>query len=619
MKNMFSKRLLGLTLLWLTLLVPVYARDIVKIHAIQGSGAETPMASAKVTIQGIVTADFRAANQLNGFFMQEEDADADADPATSEGVFVYDPERRADVKVGDLAQVSGTVSEYKTLTEIGMLTDISVLRHNNRLPTPVAVTLPLSSADAFERVEGMLVAFPQTLTVIDNSNLGRYGEIALSANGRRYQLTQQHAPSREQYAAHQANAALNTLYLDDAMRSNPDPIGFPGFILSAANSLRVGYELNDLTGVMDYSASHYRLHATEALQINTAANPRQSAPTFSENVLRVASFNLFNYYNTFFGCAAGVGGAEVDCRGANDAAEFERQTAKTVAAIVALNADILGVMELENDGYGVESSIHDLVRRVNGATAPGTYTFLDADARTGRINSLGADAIRVGVLYKPATVEPVGATSILDASARPEFDSRQNHPTLAQTFRETATGAMFTIAVNHLKAKRCDDATGADADQLDGQSCWNATRTNAAAALVAWLATDPTASGDPDALILGDLNAYAREDPLQAMTTTGYTDLLAHFNGASAYSYLYDGASGTLDYALANASLLTQVVGAAAWHINADEPKALDYNMENKTAGQIAALYRADPYRSSDHDPVVIGLTLRTRLDPARY
>ena len=618
MKNMFSKRLVGLTLLCLTFFAPVYARDIVKIHAIQGNGAATPMAGAKVAIQGIVTADFRAENQLNGFFMQEEDADADANPATSEGVFVYDPERRADVNVGDLAQVSGTVSEYKTLTEIGMLTDVFVLRHDNPLPTPVALTLPFASADAFERVEGMRVTFPQTLTVIDNSNFAHYGEIALAADGRRYQLTQQHAPNRKQYAAHQANAASNTLYLDDAMRPNPNSIAYPGFVLSAANSLRVGYEIDHLTGVMDYSASHYRLHATEALQINTEANPRPPAPTFAEGAVCVASFNLFNYYNTFSGCAAGVGGVAVDCRGANDAAEFERQAAKTVAAILALNADILGVMELENDGYGEDSSIHDLVRRLNAATAPGTYTFLDADARVGRTNSLGADAIRVGVLYKPATVEPVGATSILDATASPQFDSRQNHPAFVQTFREIASSATFTIAVNHLKSKICDDATGADADQRDGQSCWNATRTNAAAALVAWLATDPTQSGDPDALILGDLNAYAQEKPIQALTKAGYTDLLAHFNGSTAYSYLYGGESGTLDYAFANASLFKQVVGAAAWHINADEPKALGYDIENKTAGQIAALYRADPYRSSDHDPVVIGLKLRTRIAPAR-
>lgn len=610
---MFCKCLLGLMLVCLLCSAPVSARDIVNIHAIQGSGAETPLAGANVTIQGIVTADFRAANQLNGFFMQEEDTDADANPATSEGVFVYDPERLADVQVGDLAQVSGTVSEYKTLTEIGMLTDVSVRRHANPLPTPVTVTLPLANANDFERVEGMLVAFPQTLTVIDNSNFARYGEIALSPNGRRYQLTQQHAPDRVKYAAHQASAASNTLYLDDAMRPNPDPIGFPGFVLSAANSLRVGYEIDHLTGVMDYSASHYRLHATEALQINTTANPRQPAPAFAEGALRVASFNVFNYYNTFSGCAAGVGGMAVECRGANNADEFERQAGKIVATIVALNADILGVMELENDGYGAESSIHDLARRLNAATAPGTYTFLDADARTGRTNSLGADAIRVGVLYKPAIVAPVGITSILEASARSEFDSRQNHPALAQTFREIAHDATFTIAVTHLKSKICDEATGADADQRDGQGCWSATRTNAAAALAAWLATDPTQSGDPDILLLGDLNAYAQEEPIQALKTAGYADLLAYFNESAAYSYLYDGASGTLDYALASASLLKQVVGAAAWHVNADEPKALDYNLENKTAGQIADLYRADPHRSSDHDPVVVGLKLQKK------
>jgi hypothetical protein len=133
---------------------------------------------------------------------------------------------------------------------------------------------------------------------------------------------------------------------------------------------------------------------------------------------------------------------------------------------------------------------------------------------------------------------------------------------------------------------------------------------------VDWLATDPTDSGDPDALIIGDLNSYDEEDPIDAIvagpddrrrTRDDYTDLLERFEGELAYTYVFDGLVGYLDHALANTSLTRQVTGATAWHINADEPDLLDYDTTFKSDGQ-DALYAPDPYRSSDHDPVIVGL-----------
>lgn len=117
--------------------------------------------------------------------------------------------------------------------------------------------------------------------------------------------------------------------------------------------------------------------------------------------------------NTFgtSACANGVSGAATDCRGADDALEFARQGPKTVAAITGTGADVIGVTELENDGYGPDSAIAVLVDELNTATAPGTYAFIDADAGTGQTNALGTDAIKVGFLYKPAKVTPVGFSS----------------------------------------------------------------------------------------------------------------------------------------------------------------------------------------------------------------
>ena len=130
------------------------------------------------------------------------------------------------------------------------------------------------------------------------------------------------------------------------------------------------------------------------------------------------------------------------------------------------------------------------------------------------------------------------------------------------------------------------------------------TRTNAAAALADWLATDPTGSGDDDFLILGDLNAYNREDPLTALTNAGLVNLL---DGATQpYSFSFDAQAGALDHAVASASMASQVVEAIEWHINADEPELHDYNLE---FGRDPALFDAStPYRASDHDPVVVGL-----------
>jgi hypothetical protein len=111
-------------------------------------------------------------------------------------------------------------------------------------------------------------------------------------------------------------------------------------------------------------------------------------------------------------------------------------------------------------------------------------------------------------------------------------------------------------------------------------------------------------------LIIGDLNAYAMEDPITALKEHGYTDLIQEYVGSTAYSYVYKGETGYLDHALATASMAAQVTGMTGWHINADEPRVLDYNTEYKSDAQVDSLYSADAYRSSDHDPVLIAFDL---------
>ncbi|HGM7944492.1 TPA: ExeM/NucH family extracellular endonuclease [Pseudomonas aeruginosa] len=569
------------------------------IHEVQGAGAESPLVNQRVAIEGVVVGDFQNASELKGFYVQQEDATVDGDPATSEGIFVYDGGNGGDVKLGDRVRVTGQVREFNGLTELVGPLQVSVLASGVALPTPAGISLPLASADALERYEGMRVQLRQTLTVNEVYNLGRYGEVLLSSGGRQMTPTNVVAPG-EQAKAMQARNDLDRILLDDGRSGqNPDPIRYPAPELSAYNSLRVGDRTSAIDGVLDYSAGSYRI---QPLQTPTfeAANPRPAQPAV-EGRLRVASFNVLNYFN-----GDGKGGGFPTSRGANTAEEFQRQKAKIVAAILASKADIVGLMEIENDGYGEFSAIADLVNGLNASLPQGQrYAFVNPNRA-----KLGSDEIAVGLIYRGDKVRTYRSAAVLDSSVNPEFDDTRNRPTLAQTFQEINGGERLTIAVNHLKSK--GSACDGDPDTGDGQGNCNLTRARAAQALVDWLAGDPTGAKEPDRLIIGDLNSYAKEDPVNVIRSAGYTDLVARQAGAGkGYSYVFSGQSGYLDHALANASLARQVRGAVEWHINADEPRVLDYNVEFKTPRQQDSLYNAEPYRASDHDPVVIGIDLR--------
>ena len=327
--------------------------------------------------------------------------------------------------------------------------------------------------------------------------------------------------------------------------------------------------------------------------------------------------NLLNYFNTFDGlpdnvdnCRLGVSGGSTDCRGADTQTEFDRQWPKTVAAILAANPDVLGVNEIENDGYGPDSSIAHLVARLNDATAPGTYAFIDADAGAGQVDALGPDAIKVGMLYKPGVVTPVGTTAVLNTTAfvNGGDSAFRTRPSLAQAFEVNATQARFIVDANHFKSKGSACETP---DAGDGQGNCNAVRVAAATELAAWLGTDPTGTGDPDVLLIGDYNSYAMEDPIAVLQDAGFTNLVRSLLGPDAYSYVFDGQWGYLDQALASDTLTDQVAGVADFHINADEPSVLDYNTDFKTPNLVTSLYAPDMFRVSDHDPVLVGLSLQ--------
>lgn len=584
-----------------------------KIHEVQGSGAASPLVGVLVAIEGVVVGDFQDGasgvhGDLNGFFVQEEDADVDADPATSEGIFVFDGGSPAvDVVIGDSVRVEGLVSEFFGLTEITSFAGVTITGRGNPMPTAAVVTLPVASTDDFEAVEGMAVTLPQALVIAEYFNFDRFNETLLTSV-RHTTPTAEFEPGPLAIQAAQ-DFLLDSITLDDGRTtSNPDPAIHPnGLEFDLTNLFRGGDTVQDVTGVMYYAFDLYRIQPTQGANYANE-NPRTDQPDAVGGSLRVASFNVLNYFTTLDDGVNDICGPSqnLECRGADNADEFTRQRAKIIAALINIDAGVVGLIEIENNIN--DDAVIDLVDGLNAATAPGTYAYVDT-------GTIGTDAIKVALIYKPASASLVGGHAILDTSVDGRFNDTKNRPALAQSFMDNSTGGVVTIAVNHLKSKGspCDDVS--DPDTGDGSGNCNLTRKAAAEALVDWLATDPTVSGSDNALIIGDLNSYDKEDPIDAIRAGGYEDLVASFLGEHAYSYLFGGQTGYLDHALANAALNPQVTGVTVWHINADEPDLLDYDTSFKGPNQ-DAIYAPDAFRSSDHDPVIIGLDIRADILP---
>ena len=562
------------------------------ISAVQGNGTSSPLVGKNHIIEGVVTS---VVSSLSGFFVQEEAKDNDADPETSEAIFVYANGQEVMPTLGQLVRVKGDVKEFYNRTQIS-LTEATLDCGSAASISETAITLPVEKLTQWESLEGMKVTFTQDLHVSDTYDLGQYGQLSLSY-GRLIIPTNVYSPNSAQALDLADRNARNVIVLDDKNSSQyPEHIPFPNAGLSFNNAVRLGDTVNNISGVLDFSYSKYRILPFTNPTF-TSTNKRSTSPTMNnESEITVASFNVLNYFN-----GDGQGGGFPTSRGADNFEEFTRQSSKVVSAIAEINADIVGLMEIENDGFGEHSAIADLTAKLNLNLGANTYQFISVPSPT-----LGNDAITVGFLYKPATVSLVGTTVTTNAVP---FDFGNRQP-LVQTFTSNKSGESFTVAVNHFKSKgSCSSASGANADQNDGQACWNELRTQAANKLVSWLATNPTGITSENVLIIGDLNAYGKEDPIRAITAQNYRNLIAEKIGHKAYSYGFGGKIGYLDHALASTSLATKVESVHEWHINADEPRIFDYNTEKKSNTQLAAYYDNSAYRASDHDPVIVSFS----------
>ena len=578
------------------------------IHQVQGAGDASPEAGNVVTIEGVVTGSITEGSDTDeaGFFVQEQDAEADADPATSEGIFVHDAGANT-LTPGDLVTVTGTVQEQFGMTRITSPT--VTVDGTADLPTAATPALPQTTLGEFERYEGMLVTFAQTLYVAEYFNLDRFGEMALTqvATGL-VTPSQDTEPGTTAYDDAVDFNARSLVFIDDASDvQNPDPVPFiaaPG--AGYTDNRRRGDAITGLTGPLNWSFGDWRVQADPTVVTTddfTTTIPRPTAAPAVGGTVTVASFNVLNFFETLDTNPGSNNGpdicgpaASVECRGANTSTELDRQLDKTVTSLAELDADIVGLIEIENDG---DDTVLDLlVGALNDAVGAGTYDYVATGA-------VGTDAIRQALIYKPAVVTPVGAPGILDSDAFVEPltpDDPKNRPAVAQTF---TTGADdFTVVVNHLKSK--GSGCGAGDDDPQQGSC-NATRTAAVTELLRWLGEDSPVPDTTDVLIIGDLNAYAMEDPIDVLVDAGWTNTV-HAQDPDAYGYVFDAQQGTLDYSFASASLVGDVTGAAEYGINADEADVIDYQLD---FGRDAGYFNGDiPFRASDHDPVLTGLAL---------
>ncbi|GAA3968439.1 ExeM/NucH family extracellular endonuclease [Allohahella marinimesophila] len=595
------------------------------IHVVQGSGNSSPLVDSAVIVEGLVT-----AVREDGFFIQEEVADEDGDPATSEGLFIVSAEAPV---VGNIARVAGSVGEFFGRTQLADVSDIVDCAVTAEASSTL-ISLPLQAGADLESLEGMQVRVAD-LKISDVNDLWRFGEVGLSNEIKR-QPTDVYAPGTSEYEALVAANAENQVYLEDTSAASfPPELSFYTQF-SYSNTIRIG-DIVSAAGPLNFSFGKYKINPTEPVVV---IGTREALPELQSGNLTIASFNVLNYFNGEVQADGTVSFDYSANRGASSPEAFELQQARIVDAIRKLDADVIGLMEIENDGYDQSSAIQSLVDAVN-ADIPEAEQFAFVATADGGL--LGTDAIAVGLLYRPAVVTPDGIAKEVPMPIQTLENGNlvQMRTALLQSFSHVDTEERFAVAVNHFKSKgsQCleDGASPTLIDTAQG-SC-NALRVSAAITLGEAM----TSADLPERLmILGDLNAYSAEDPIAILTeydpaergytiktamntaadggasvevteTFGYTNVAEQFdpNGFS-YWFFGSGQVGSLDHILVNDAMLDDIVDATHWNINAPEPYQLQYDQALRfyPDSEGYSFTEVGPYRSSDHDPFLVSLNL---------
>lgn len=613
------------------------------IAEIQGNGAFSPVSGQMVITRGVVTAAYPTGG-FNGFYIQT--GGADTTPGASDGLFVYEP-GFAGIEVGDSVEVEGVVKEFSGLTEVDatFVTQIAALPPvvpNPQLPgtgcaLPGTDCLDENALESLrEEFEGEAFLPSGPVTVTDAFDFGAtssnfFGEIGLAVNSDIPLMTTTEVVDAQDTAGIAARSAYNNAHLvvlDDGSSVNywntrntasgqHDPVPW----LTADHAVRVGAAVDfDQPVVLDYRFGWKLQPQHQVVGVPTGLvtfeQDRQAAPQQVGGDLRLATFNVLNYFTTLGGDVSGCS-AFVDreddpvatnrCsgdngpRGAWEQEDFERQQVKIVKAINTLDADVVSLEELENslvvDGHDRDEAIAALVSALNAEAGEDRWAFVPSPD----VVPDGEDVIRTGFIYDPATIDVVGPGRILDHHA---FDDAREP--LAQAFRRAGGGVAttFVVVVNHFKSKGCSGASD-PADRDSGQGCWNPSRVAQAGALTEFAQEYAQARRTDKVFLSGDFNAYSMEDPVQAIQEAGYTQLESTDSSIDE-SYSFQGTSGSLDHVFASPAAAELVTGVDVWEINANESVFYQYSRHNYVGTD---LYRPDVYASSDHNPEIIGLT----------
>ena len=452
---------------------------------------------------------------------------------------------------------------------------------------------------------GQRLTITGDLVIVDTYDLARRGQVKV-ARDRLYVPTSRVDPNDADANGNSFEGGSNiakivkakkfndkaTIIIDDgsAKQNIFPPTLFPE-LGKTLPSVRLGSTIQGVSGKLIKAGSALLLIPDGPLRWTPAKRPER--PDVGDADVTVASFNVLNYFTT-------IDNGRNKARGADTESELQRQEAKLVSAILALNADVIGLMEIENNLKAERRLIDALNEKA------GQQVFVGCGLPAGFRNAPGGqDAIRVGMIYRADRVNPVGGVSIIIDDAF--FKARTP---IVQAFQSNKGGKPFTVIVNHFKSKGgASSADKANKNKGDGQGAYNATRRAQSLAVCKFIDVMTQLDSNFRALVIGDLNAYEQEDPIDAMRANGLVDLHERSKESNPtakadYSYVFRGQSGSLDHAMATSSMAADVTGLATWHINADEPYSMDYNQEYNPK----LLYQPDPFRSSDHDPVLIGI-----------
>jgi predicted extracellular nuclease len=549
------------------------------ITKVQGSTDTSALVGQTVTVEGVLTQDSRQVGGFSGFYLQQ--ANTPADSIRSSALFVYT--RHKEGRLGQRLRVTGKVKEHYGLTELVAVSDLQVCG-TQALPAPVEMSLPWTRAP--ENLENMRVRINGPLTITDSHQLTRFGDVSLAAKDPL--ISTEFMVPGTAALRHAKLASMNTLVLDDGnARRNPPSLNWlpiysatqPGL---AASSLVAGTQVRGLTGVLDYRYGAWRLQPDQipSLKPPPLPDPAPARPTSAN--LRVMTLNLHNLFN-----GDGRGQGFPTSRGAKTEAQYKRQLQRLSTGLTQAGADLLALSELENDGYGSNSTVAQLA-----ASLGPQWRFVVP------VNpAMQRDAIRNGLLYRADRVNALGPAQYLSGDG--------GRPSLTQRFALKSGGLPLRLVSVHLKSKSCRNAKGENAPQDDGQGCYNAVRVKQAKTLHQQLGQLDRGNGLAGTLITGDFNSYSKEQPISELALAGYTSMVAHFHPCTPvrcehYSYRFKGARGSLDHVLASAALKPRVLSAKIWNINADQPRMADYRSHSSP----------QPWRSSDHNPLITDIKL---------